>query len=71
MLPVDIIALILEFHRPMCILEYTGRPEFTLYWVYDIKALKKTLNMPGQGVEQVNSTLGVYFKSRSRRTVAF
>ena len=69
MLPRVILDLILEFHKPMCILEYTGRPEFTMYWVYDIKGLKHTLNIPGQEVEQVTSSLGMYFKSKSRRTV--
>ena len=61
MIPRDLINLILEFHRPMCTLDYTGRPEFTLYWVYDIEVLKNMLSV-GAPMERVDSRLGVYFK---------
>ena len=65
MLPFDLIDLILQFHRPMCTMDFTGRPEFTLYWVYDMKALERTLK--GQGdVRRVDSALGSFFKSRQR-----
>ena len=61
-LPPEILDLILSFHRNVCAEEFAGNPYYTLYWVYDKRALRELIGLSRDKYKTIKSKLGPYMK---------
>ena len=62
MLPLEIIDLILSYHRPICVEGFAGNPNFTLYWMYNIDALREIIGMSEGKFRLIKSNLGQFLR---------
>ena len=62
MLPLEIIDLILSYHRPICVEGFAGNPNFTLYWMYNKDALREIIGMTEGKFRLIKSRLGQFLR---------
>ena len=65
-LPSEILSLILSFHWPVVQQEFSGNPQYTLYWRYNKAKLKAYIQMT-QEFKVVTSGLGQFLR-RNKET---
>ena len=61
-MPPDLLDLILSWHMPICAQQFTGNPNYTLYWCYSKGALREILGMTHDQYTVVESSLGQFMR---------
>ena len=61
-MPPELLDLILSWHMPICAQQFTGNPNYTLYWCYSRSALREILGMTRDQYKVVESSLGKFMR---------
>ena len=61
-MPPELLDLILSWHQPICAQQFTGNPNYTLYWCYSKGALREILGMTRDQYKVVESSLGKFMR---------
>ena len=61
-LPLEILDLLLSFHRTVCAEDFAGNPNYTLYWAYDKRALRELIGLSKDKYKIIKSKLGPFMK---------
>ena len=61
-MPPELLDLILSWHMPICAQQFTGNPNYTLYWCYSKGALREILGMTYDQYRVVESSLGKFMR---------